>query len=231
MAVALRCFLDRYQVTDTITATTRLETMLGDTGIAVHPNDARYKDLVGKHARHPFIKDRIMPIVADDYVDPEFGSGAVKMTPAHDPNDFAVGERHKLEFINILTDDGLLNENAGPYAGQKRFDVRYTLVEDLKKLGLYVDKKDNPMTVPICERSKDIIEPMLKPQWWVKMKDMADESIKALDEGLFKIKPEVGERQFRRWMGEIHDWCISRQLWWGHRCPVYFAEIEGPHPW
>jgi len=132
-----------------------------------------------------------------------------------------------LEFINILTDDGLINENGGPYTGQKRFDVRYKLAEDLKQLGLFVEKKDNPMTVPISERTKDIIEPRLKPQWWVKMRAMADEAVKALDEGQFKIKPETAEKSFRRWMLDINDWCISRQLWWGHQCPVYFAQVEG----
>ncbi|TPX15406.1 uncharacterized protein E0L32_004386 [Thyridium curvatum] len=208
-------------------ATTRLETMLGDTGIAVHPQDERYKDLVGKNAVHPFIKGRLLRIVADDYVDKEFGSGAVKITPAHDPNDFAIGKRHNLEFINIFTDDGLVNENGGEYAGKKRFDVRYTLQDDLKKLGLYVDKKDNPMTVPICERSKDIIEPMLKPQWWVSMQDMAANAAQAVRDGRTKIKPETGEKAFYRWMTDIQDWCISRQLWWGHQCPVYYAEVEG----
>ncbi|ERS99820.1 valine-tRNA ligase [Sporothrix schenckii ATCC 58251] len=208
-------------------ATTRLETMLGDTGIAVHPQDERYKHLVGKRVVHPFIPDRVMTIVADDYVDREFGSGAVKITPAHDANDFAIGERHKLEFINILTDDGLINENGGPYAGQKRFDVRYAVAEDLKKLGLYVDKKDNPMVVPLSERSKDVVEPRLKPQWWMRMGEMAQMAVQALDDKQFKIKPESADRSFRHWMANITDWCISRQLWWGHQCPVYLAHIEG----
>ncbi|CAK7245457.1 MAG: valine--tRNA ligase [Sporothrix thermara] len=208
-------------------ATTRLETMLGDTGIAVHPQDERYKHLVGKRAVHPFIKDRVMTIVADDYVDREFGTGAVKITPAHDPNDFAIGERHKLEFINILTDDGLINENGGPYAGQKRFDVRYAVAEDLKKLGLYVDKKDNPMVVPLSERSKDIVEPRLKPQWWMRMGEMAQMAVQALDDKQFKIKPESADRSFRHWMSNVNDWCISRQLWWGHQCPVYLAHFAG----
>ncbi|KAI0843014.1 tRNA synthetases class I-domain-containing protein [Hypoxylon sp. FL0890] len=208
-------------------ATTRPETMLGDTGIAVHPKDERYKHLVGKNAVHPFIEGRLMPIVADDYVDPEFGTGAVKITPAHDPNDFALGQRHNLQFINILTDDGLMNENAGPYKGQKRFDVRYTIQNDLKERGLYVDKKDNPMKVPLCEKSKDVIEPIMKPQWWMRMKDMAAEAIKVVKEGQIKIKPETAERSYYRWMEDINDWCLSRQLWWGHQCPVYFANVEG----
>ncbi|TEY43479.1 hypothetical protein BOTCAL_0369g00090 [Botryotinia calthae] len=208
-------------------ATTRVETMLGDTGIAVHPDDARYTHLVGKNAIHPFIEGRLMPIVADTYVEKDFGTGAVKITPAHDPNDFALGQRHNLEFINILTDDGKMNDNAGPYAGQKRFDVRYTIQEDLKKAGLYVDKKDNPMTVPLCEKSKDVIEPMLKPQWWMKMREMADEAIKVVKSGEIKIKPESAEKSYLRWMENINDWCLSRQLWWGHQAPIYFAQIEG----
>ncbi|KAI1213881.1 tRNA synthetases class I-domain-containing protein [Annulohypoxylon truncatum] len=208
-------------------ATTRPETMLGDTGIAVHPKDERYKHLVGKNAIHPFIPGRLLPIVADDYVDLEFGTGAVKITPAHDPNDFALGQRHNLKFINILTDDGLMNENAGPYKGQKRFDVRYSIQADLKERGLYVDKKDNPMKVPLCEKSKDIIEPIMKPQWWMRMKDLAAEAIKVVKNGEIKIKPETAEKSYYRWMEDINDWCLSRQLWWGHQCPVYFANVEG----
>jgi valyl-tRNA synthetase len=208
-------------------ATTRPETMLGDTGIAVHPSDERYKHLVGKKARHPFIEGRLMPIVADDYVEKDFGTGAVKITPAHDPNDFALGQRHNLEFINILNDNGTMNANAGAYQGQKRFDVRYTVQEDLKKAGLYVDKKDNPMKVPLCEKSKDVIEPLLKPQWYMKMRDLADEAIKVVRSGEIKIKPESAEKSYYRWMEDINDWCLSRQLWWGHQIPVYFAQIYG----
>ncbi|KJZ73598.1 Valine--tRNA ligase [Hirsutella minnesotensis 3608] len=208
-------------------ATTRIETMLGDTGIAVHPKDERYKHLVGKTAIHPFIEGRKLPIVADEYVDMEFGTGAVKLTPAHDPNDFNLGQKHKLEFINIFTDDGLLNENAGPYKGQKRFDVRYSIQDALKAKGLYVDKKDNPMKVPLCEKSKDVIEPIMKPQWWVRMKELAEPAMQVVRDGQIKIKPESAERSYFRWLEDINDWCISRQLWWGHRCPVYFAKIEG----
>jgi valyl-tRNA synthetase len=208
-------------------ATTRIETMLGDTGIAVHPDDERYKHLVGKNAVHPFIPGRKLPIFADTYVDKEFGTGAVKITPAHDPNDFNMGKAHNLEFINILNDNGTMNENAGPYAGQKRFDVRYTIQDDLKKLGLYVDKKDNPMKVPLCEKSKDVIEPLMKPQWWMKMQGLADEAIRVVQEGQIKILPESAEKMYYRWLEDCQDWCLSRQLWWGHRIPMYFAEIEG----
>ncbi|KAL5320915.1 hypothetical protein ACEPPN_011725 [Leptodophora sp. 'Broadleaf-Isolate-01'] len=208
-------------------ATTRPETMLGDTGVAVHPDDERYKHLVGKNAIHPFIPGRKMPIVADTYVEKDFGTGAVKITPAHDPNDFALGTRHNLERINILTDDGLMNENAGPYVGQKRFDVRYTIQEDLKKAGLYVDKKDNAMTVPLCDKSKDIIEPLLKPQWWMKMTDMAAAALDVVKSGEIKILPESAEKSYIRWMTDVNDWCLSRQLWWGHQAPMYYAQIEG----
>lgn len=159
-------------------ATTRPETMLGDSGIAVHPEDPRYTHLLGKFAVHPFIEGRRLPIVADRYVDCDFGTGAVKLTPAHDPNDFKLGLTHNLEFINILTDDGLINENGGPYQGQKRFDVRYSIQEDLKKLGLYVDKKDNPMTVPLSERTMDVVEPIMKPQWWVNMADLTEPAVR-----------------------------------------------------
>lgn len=208
-------------------ATTRVETMLGDTGIAVHPKDERYKHLIGKKVIHPFIQGRKLPIIADEYVDMEFGTGAVKLTPAHDPNDFTLGQKYKLKFINILTDDGLMNENAGPYKGQKRFDVRYAIQDALKEKGLYVDKKDNPMKVPLCEKSKDVIEPVMKPQWWVRMKELAEPAMQVARDGQITIKPDTAERSYFRWLEDINDWCISRQLWWGHRCPVYFARIEG----
>ena len=198
-------------------ATTRPETMLGDTGIAVHPDDPRYKDLVGKKARHPFIPGRLLPIVPDTYVDKEFGTGAVKITPAHDRNDFQLGSRHSMEFVNILNDDGTLNENTGQFAGQKRFDARYGVVAELEKQGLFVEKKNNPMTVPLCSRSKDVIEPLMKPQWWMKMRDLADDGLKAVQDGDIRILPEVQERIYCNWMKDITDWCLSRQLWWGHQ--------------
>lgn len=210
-------------------ATTRPETILGDTGIAVHPSDERYKHLVssGAKAVHPFIEGRLLPIVADGMVDKEFGTGAVKITPAHDFNDYAIGQRHGLQSINILTDEGLMNANAGPYQGQKRFDVRYVIQEDLKKLGLFVDKIDHPMKVPFCHKSKDVIEPLMKPQWWMRMRSLADDAVKAVRDGRITIKPETAEKSYFRWMENISDWCISRQLWWGHQAPVYFARIEG----
>lgn len=207
-------------------ATTRPETMLGDSGIAVNPKDERYKHLVGKKARHPFV-DRLLPIFADDYVDMEFGTGAVKITPAHDPNDFALGQRHKLEFVNILNDDGTLNQNAGSFEKMKRFDARYEVIAKLKEKGLYVKWENNPMKVPICDRSKDVIEPLLKPQWWMRMESLAEAAAKVVRDGDIKIKPESAERSYLRWMENVNDWCLSRQLWWGHQAPAYFVHIDG----
>jgi len=209
-------------------ATTRPETMLGDTGIAVNPTDERWKTFVGKKAKHPFL-DRLLPIFADEEVLKDFGTGAVKITPAHDPNDFKMGKRHQLDFINILNDNGTFNHNAGRYDGVKRFDARYKIVHDLKEKGLYVDWKDNPMKVPRCQKSKDIIEPLMKPQWWMKMRGMADTAIKAVKDGEIKIRPETAERDYYRWLADIQDWCISRQLWWGHQVPAYFVDVEGQH--
>ncbi|WEW56123.1 valine--tRNA ligase [Emydomyces testavorans] len=207
-------------------ATTRPETILGDTGIAVHPNDSRYKHLVGKKAKHPFL-ERFLPIIADNYVDPEFGTGAVKITPAHDPNDFEMGKRHNLEFINILNDNGTMNHNTGKFEGQKRFDVRYSIVDELSQLGLFVKKVDNPMKVPLCEKSKDVIEPLMKPQWWMKMREMADMAIKAVKDDEIKIRPDMAEKSYFRWLENINDWCLSRQLWWGHQIPAYYIDVEG----
>ncbi|KAK5953096.1 hypothetical protein OHC33_005664 [Knufia fluminis] len=208
-------------------ATTRPETMLGDTAVAVHPKDERYKDLVGKLAVHPFVPGRKVLIIADEEVEMDFGTGAVKITPAHDANDFAKGKRHNLEFINIFTDDGMINENGGPFAGQKRFDVRYGVIEGLKQLNLYSKQEDNAMTIPICSRSGDVVEPVLKPQWWMRMKDLAQAADDAVTSGQIKIRPETESRRFNQWMNGITDWCLSRQLWWGHRCPAYVVEVEG----
>ncbi|KAJ2777764.1 valine--tRNA ligase [Coemansia javaensis] len=210
-----------------IVATTRVETMLGDTAIAVHPNDERYKHLHGKSARHPFV-DRLVPIVTDDVaVDMAFGTGAVKITPAHDYNDYEVGKRHGLPSINLLNDDGTYNDNAGPYAGMRRFHVRRQIVEDLKAKGLYVDTTPNPMTVPICSKSGDIIEPLMKPQWWVKCAPLAEPAMQAVRDGRLEITPSVSEKDWFRWLENIQDWCISRQLWWGHRIPAYLVRIPG----
>lgn len=210
-----------------IVATTRPETMLGDTAIAVHPDDERYKHLVGKNAVHPFIPERKLPIIADSYVEKDFGTGAVKITPAHDPNDYEIGKRHNLEFINIMNDNGTFNENAGPYKGVKRFDARKQVVEALKEKGLFIEVKDNPMNVPLCNKSKDVIEPLMKPQWWIKSKVLAEPALEAVRNGEIEIIPKVSEREYFQWLENIQDWCISRQLWWGHQAPVYYVHLEG----
>lgn len=209
-------------------ATTRPETMLGDSGVAVHPSDERYKHLLGKKVKHPFV-DRLLPIFGDDTVEKDFGTGAVKITPAHDFNDFKRGKENNLEFINILNDDGTMNSNAGPFEGQKRFDVRYTVINELEKLGLYVGKSNNKMSIPLCSKSKDIIEPILKPQWWMKMKPLAEPAIEVVKSGQIKLKPQNSENTYYRWMETIDDWCLSRQLWWGHQIPAYYVKIkDGP---
>ncbi|KAJ1679950.1 valine--tRNA ligase, partial [Spiromyces aspiralis] len=208
-------------------ATTRIETMLGDVAIAVHSSDSLYKHLHGKYAVHPFC-DRRIPIIVDDIiVDPEFGTGAVKITPAHDFNDYEVGKRHNLPCINILNEDGTFNENAGPYAGQKRFHVRKAIIEDLKAKGLYVDCRDNSMTIPVCIKSGDIIEPLTKPQWWVKCDVLAKPALEAVRNGDMVILPKTSEKEWFHWLENIQDWCISRQLWWGHRAPAYLVKLEG----
>lgn len=218
---------DRFQGHEFIEiATTRPETMLGDTGIAVHPEDTRYKHLVGKFAIHPFLPDRKIIIFADEEVEMDFGTGAVKITPAHDQNDFTKGKKHNLEFINILNDDGTLNDNAGSFAGQKRFDARYGVINALKELNLYSKQEDNAMIIPICQRSNDVVEPVLKPQWWMKMTDLAKAADEAVLDGRITIQPETEARRFHFWMQNIQDWCISRQIWWGHRAPAYFIQLD-----
>lgn len=211
-----------------VVATTRLETMLGDTAVAVHPEDERYTHLHGKVVVHP-VNGRRIPIICDaELVDPAFGTGAVKITPAHDPNDFATGKRHNLEFINILDDDGCLNNNGtGPFAGQPRFRARLTVAEYLKEKGLFRGVADNPMRLGLCSRSKDVIEPVLKPQWWVNCQGMAADACDAVRDGRLKIVPSDFEATWFRWMENIRDWCVSRQLWWGHRIPAYYIVFEG----
>lgn len=212
-------------------ATTRPETMLGDTAIAVHPSDNRYTHLIGRTAVHPFIPERHIAIIADAEVDPGYGTGAVKITPAHDPADFVKGKKHDLEFINILEANGSLNKNAGPrFTGQRRFEARYTVVAALKQKGLYIKEESHAMTIPICQRSKDIIEPLLKPQWWMKMSDLARAADSAVINSEIKIQPRTEEKRFHNWMQTVQDWCLSRQLWWGHRAPAYHIQIEGMDP-
>ncbi|KAK8726860.1 hypothetical protein OTU49_010098, partial [Cherax quadricarinatus] len=207
-----------------VVATTRIETMLGDTAVAVHPEDERYKHLHGKTLIHPFTA-RKLPILQDDFVEMEFGTGAVKITPAHDPNDYEVGKRHDLPFLTIFTDDGYIVEGYGQFTGMKRFDARKAVLQALMEKGLYVETKDNPMIVPICSRSKDIIEPMIKPQWYVKCSDMAAKAVEAVRSGELEIIPKIHEKTWYHWMEEMRDWCISRQLWWGHQIPAYFVTV------
>ncbi|XP_046735279.1 valine--tRNA ligase isoform X2 [Diprion similis] len=217
-----------YQVEDSdekvVVATTRIETMLGDVAVAVHPKDARYSHLVGKYVKHPFC-DRKIPIITDDFVEMEFGTGAVKITPAHDPNDYEVGKRHNLPFITIFDDAGNVIGNYGKFTGMKRFDARKAILQELTKRGLYIETKDNAMVVPICSRSKDVVEPLMKPQWYVKCDEMAADAIKVVENGELKIIPEQHKRTWNHWLEGIRDWCISRQLWWGHRIPAYFVSI------
>ena len=210
-----------------VVATTRLETMFGDTAVAVHPEDPRYTSFKGKHVVHP-VNGRRIPIILDaELVDMEFGTGAVKVTPAHDPNDFLTGKRHNLEFINILDDNGCLNGNGtGEFAGQPRFVARKTVAEFLKKKDLFRGVADNPMRLGVCSRSKDVIEPVLKPQWWVNCQDMAAEACDAVRDGRLEIIPPEFETVWFRWMENIRDWCISRQLWWGHRIPAYYVRLD-----
>ncbi|KAK8803838.1 hypothetical protein WA158_001532 [Blastocystis sp. Blastoise] len=210
-----------------IVATTRLETMLGDTAVAVHPEDPRYTHLHGKYVIHP-INGRRIPIITDSIlVDMNFGTGAVKITPAHDPNDFECGKRHNLEFINVFNDNGSINSNGGEYEGMMRFDARVAIEKKLKELGLFIGKKNNKMQIPICTRSGDVVEPLIKPQWYVKCDGMAEKAMKAVETGDLKILPEIHVATWNRWLSGIHDWCISRQLWWGHRIPAYKVSVEG----
>jgi len=213
---------------EVVVATTRIETMLGDTAVAVHPDDERYKKLHGKFVRHPFNGRRI-PIICDaELVDMEFGTGCVKITPAHDPNDFNTGKRHNLEFINVFNEEGLINEQGGEqFQGMKRFECRVAITEALDKLGLYRGKANNPMRLGLCSRSKDVIEPMLKPQWWVNCTDMAKEACDAARDKRLEILPEFMEPTWFRWLENIRDWCISRQLWWGHRIPAFYVRFAG----
>uniref|UniRef100_A0A3B3T8C0 Valine--tRNA ligase n=1 Tax=Paramormyrops kingsleyae TaxID=1676925 RepID=A0A3B3T8C0_9TELE len=213
---------------EVIVATTRIETMLGDTAVAVHPSDTRYQHLKGKMVVHPFC-DRKMPIVYDEFVDMSFGTGAVKITPAHDHNDYDVGVRHKLDFINIFDENGYLINVPAPFLGMKRFDARKAVLQALKDKGQFKEIKDNPMVVPVCSRSKDIVEPLLKPQWYVDCSDMGRQAADAVREGRLKIIPDHHLKTWFNWMDNIRwDWCISRQLWWGHRIPAYFITVNDP---
>ena len=207
-------------------ATTRPETMLGDTAIAVHPDDERYQHLIGKMLILPLM-DREIPIVADTYVDMEFGTGVVKITPAHDPNDFEVGLRHDLPIINIMTDDAHINENGGKYCGMDLMTARKAVVEDLDKGGFLVKVEEHSHNVGECYRCSTTVEPRVSKQWFVKMQPLAEPAIEAVKQGKTKFVPERFDKTYYHWMENIKDWCISRQLWWGHRIPAYYCQDCG----
>jgi valyl-tRNA synthetase len=203
-----------------VVATTRPETMLGDTAVAVNPEDERYRDMIGRKVLLP-LTDREITIIADDYVDREFGTGVVKMTPAHDPNDFQVGKRHNLEFLNVMNGDGTMNESAGRYAGIDRFECRKQVVADLDKQGLLVRIDEHRHAVGHCYRCDTVVEPRLSQQWFVRMKPLAQPALEAVRSGKIKFSPQRWEKTYFEWLENIRDWCISRQIWWGHRIPVY----------
>ena len=205
---------------DLVVATTRPETMMGDTGVAVNPEDERFKHLVGKTCVLP-IMNRELPIVADEYVELGFGTGAVKMTPAHDPNDFEVGLRHNLESIRVIDDNGVINENGGPYAGMDRYECRKKLVKDLEDQGYLVKTEDYSHNVGTCYRCKSDVEPLISAQWFVKMEPLAKEALRVVNEGEVQFIPERFAKIYTNWMENVHDWCISRQLWWGHQIPAW----------
>lgn len=207
-------------------ATTRPETMLGDTAVAVHPDDERYKHLIGKNVILPLC-NREIPIVADEYVEMDFGTGVVKITPAHDPNDFEVGLRHNLPIINVMTDDGIINENGGKYAGMDRYECRKAIVADLEKGGYLVKIEPLKHNVGECYRCHTIVEPRVSKQWFVKMKPLAGPAIDVVKEGKVKFVPERFDKIYYHWMENIKDWCISRQLWWGHRIPAWYCKDCG----
>jgi valyl-tRNA synthetase len=210
-----------------VVATTRPETMLGDSAVAVHPDDPRYTHLHGKLLQHPFLERKI-PIVTDAIlVDMKFGTGAVKVTPAHDFNDFATGKRHKLEEINILDLDGRMNENAGQFAGLDRFVARKAVKKALEEKGLVRGAKQHDLVLPRSERNGSIVEPMISTQWFVKTQPLAAPALAAVREGKTQILPEEWAKTYEHWLTNILDWCISRQLWWGHRIPAWYCEVCG----
>ena len=205
---------------DLVVATTRPETMMGDTGVAVNPEDERFKDLVGKTCILP-IMNREIPIVADEYVELGFGTGAVKMTPAHDPNDFEVGLRHNLEVIRCIDDDGKINENGGPYNGMDRYECRKAIVKDLEEQGYLIKTEDYSHNVGTCYRCHNDVEPLISAQWFVKMAPLAKEALRVVNDGEVQFIPERFTKTYTNWMENVHDWCISRQLWWGHQIPAW----------
>lgn len=209
-----------------VVATTRPETMLGDTAVAVHPEDERYKHLVGKEVELP-LTGRTIPIITDEYVDKEFGTGAVKITPAHDPNDFEMGLRHDLEQISVMDRKAKMNDLAGKYQGLDRYEARKEIVKDLEEMGLLIQVEDHEHAVGQCYRCDTVIEPMVSKQWFVKMKPLAEPAIQAVKDGKIRFVPERFTKTYLNWMENIRDWCISRQLWWGHRIPVWYCQDCG----
>ena len=203
-------------------ATTRPETILGDSAVAVHPEDPRYQHFIGQMVVVPIL-GREIPVIADEYVDTEFGTGALKVTPGHDPNDFMIGERHKLEVISVLDEAARVNENGGPYAGQDRFEARNNLWQDMKAAGLTLKEQPYTLNVPRSQRGGEIIEPMVSTQWFVHIQPLADVALEAVRDGRIKIVPEHFTKVYYNWLENIQDWCISRQLWWGHRIPVWYC--------
>ena len=207
-------------------ATTRPETMLGDTAVAIHPEDERYQHLIGKSVMLPLV-NRVIPIVTDTYVDREFGTGVVKITPAHDPNDFEVGKRHNLPIINVMNDDATINKNGGKFEGMGRYEARQAIVKELDELGLLVKIEDYSHNVGTHDRCKTTIEPMVKEQWFIKMDELIKPAVEAVKTGDIKLIPERMEKTYYNWTDNIRDWCISRQLWWGHRIPAYYCDECG----
>ena len=207
-------------------ATTRPETMLGDTAVAVHPEDKRYKDLIGKMLILPLV-GREIPVIADEYVDKDFGTGCVKITPAHDPNDFEVGKRHNLEVIKVLNDDATINSYGGKYEGLDRYEARKQMIADLDELGLLVKVKDHTHNVGQCYRCGTTVEPITSKQWFVKMQPLAEKALDVVKDGTVKFVPDRFSKTYINWMENVHDWCISRQLWWGHRIPAFYCEDCG----
>ncbi|WP_265444965.1 valine--tRNA ligase [Acetivibrio straminisolvens] len=220
----------KYPVKDSnefvVVATTRPETMLGDTAVAVHPDDERYKHLIGKTVVLPLM-NREIPVVADEYVEKDFGTGVVKITPAHDPNDFEVGLRHNLPQIRVMNDDATMNELAGQYKGMDRYEARKQIIKDLEELGLLFKIEDHTHNVGTCYRCSTVIEPLISKQWFVKMKPLAEPAIEVVKNGTIKFVPERFSKIYFNWMENIQDWCISRQLWWGHRIPAYYCQECG----
>lgn len=211
-----------------VVGTTRIETMLGDTGLAVNSTDPRYKDFIGCELIHPFVPDRVIKVITDDeLVDINFGTGAVKLTPAHDPNDFKSGQKNGLECINILNEDGTMNENTGKYKGMKRYEVREQIIKDLESLDLYRGKDSNPMRIGFSQRSGDVIEPCIKPQWYMKGEESGKQLVKVVEDKELVLIPERFDKIWNHFCGNLQDWCISRQLWWGHRIPAYICKVKG----